>query len=128
MPRQKKTAHVAEKLEHKLAGYKAIDPKLDLGNNCNVETLEKTIVKLREKINSYNSALSVIDSSQVEITELEKTLNQLSEKFLLGIAFRYGKDSNEYQLAGGVTTKERVRKSMATRIKGNVAPALANQG
>jgi hypothetical protein len=124
MPRQKKTAHVADKLEHKLAGLKAIDPKLDLGNNCNISNLEGTIVKLRDRVNAYNQALSIIDSSQVEIAELEKSLNQLSEKFLLGVAFRYGKDSHEYELAGGVPTKERIRKSMATRIKRSSVPAL----
>jgi hypothetical protein len=124
MPRQKKTAHVADRLEHKLAGLKAIDPQLDLGNNCNIITLENTIVKLRDRVNAYNQALAIIDSSQVEITELERSLNKLSEQFLLGVAFQYGKDSHEYELAGGIPTRERVRKSMATRIKKSSVPAL----
>ncbi|WP_162423332.1 hypothetical protein [Myxacorys almedinensis] len=37
---------------------------------------------------------------------------------LLGVAFEYGRDSHQYELAGGVRTSDRVRKSMRTRIKG----------
>ncbi len=117
MPRQKKTAHIAEKLEHKLASLKAIDPNLDLGENCNITVLQSSIDQLRDKITTYNNALSIIDSSQSEIAQLEKFLNTLGTKFQLGVAFRYGKDSEQYKLVGGTTTSDRMRKSVATRYK-----------
>ncbi len=119
MPRQKKTAHIAEKLEHKLASLKAIDPNLDLGEDCNVNVLQDSIDQLREKITTYNNALSIIDSSQSEIAQLEKFLTTLGTKFQLGIAFKYGKDSEQYKLVGGTTTSDRMRKSVATRYKAN---------
>jgi hypothetical protein len=128
MPRQKKTAHIAEKLEHKLASFKALDPDLNLGEDCNLAILQDSISELRDKINTYNNALSVIDSSQSEIAQLEKFLNTLGTKFQLGIAFKYGKDSEEYKLVGGVTTSERVRKSIATRYKGKTELATKAQG
>jgi hypothetical protein len=127
MPRQKKTAHIAEKLEHKLASLKAIDPNLDLGEDCNVSTLQDSISELRDKITTYNNALSIIDSSQSEIAQLEKFLNTLGTKFQLGIAFKYGKDSEEYKLVGGVTTSDRIRKSIATRYKGKTELAMESQ-
>ena len=124
MPRQKKTAHIAEKLEHKLASLKAIDPNLDLGENCNITVLQSSIDELRDKITTYNNALSVIDSSQSEIAQLEKFLNTLGTKFQLGIAFKYGKDSEQYKLVGGTTTSDRMRKSLATRYKTNPEIAM----
>jgi hypothetical protein len=127
MPRQKKTAHIAEKLEHKLASLKAIDPNLDLGEDCNLSVLQGAIDQLRDKITTYNDALSIIDSSQSEIVNLEKFLSTLATKFHLGIAFKYGKDSEEYKLIGGVTTRERIRKSVATRHKGKPELAIATQ-
>ncbi|AUB35926.1 ATPase involved in DNA repair [Nostoc flagelliforme CCNUN1] len=36
---------------------------------------------------------------------------------LLGVAFKYGKDSHEYQMAGGVRKSDRIRKSTATRLR-----------
>ena len=35
----------------------------------------------------------------------------------MGIGFKYGKDSREYEMAGGVRKSERIRKSRATRLK-----------
>jgi hypothetical protein len=117
MPRQRKTAHVAEKIEHRLAGLRAIDPNLDLGEGCSVATIQNTVEQLREKVNAYNDALALIDSTQIDIENLEKQLNQLSQKAMLGIAFKYGKDSDEYRLAGGTPTSEVIRKAVATRLK-----------
>ncbi|MBW4540393.1 MAG: hypothetical protein KME43_14790 [Myxacorys chilensis ATA2-1-KO14] len=117
MSRQKKTAHVAEKIEHRLAGLKAIDPNLDLGEGCSVIAIQSTVEQLRNQVNAYNDALAVIDSTQINIQNLEKQLNQLGQKAMLGIAFKYGKDSDQYRLAGGTPTSEVVRKGIATRLK-----------
>ncbi|WP_442946450.1 MULTISPECIES: hypothetical protein [unclassified Nostoc] len=68
-----------------------------------------------------------IDSSKVEIEELEQTLGTFSEKMLMGIGFKYGKDSREYEMAGGVRKSERIRKSRATRLK-TVAQKASSQG
>ena len=38
---------------------------------------------------------------------------------LMGVGFKYGKNSNEYELAGGVRDSERIRKSRLTRLKSN---------
>jgi hypothetical protein len=117
MSRQKKTAHVAEKSEHRLAGLKAINPNLDLGEGCNVIIIQDTIDQLRDRVNTYNDALAMIDSTQIDIQNLEKHLTQLSQKALLGIAFKYGRNSDQYRLAGGTPTSEAVRKGTASRLK-----------
>lgn len=117
MARKKRTSRVLEKAELRSAGLKAIDPTLDFGDARNMNNLTHFMEQLRSKIDAYNTALSVIDSSQTEIEQLEKTLGDLSEKMLIGVAFKYGKDSPEYEMAGGVRKSDRIRKSTASRLK-----------
>jgi HAMP domain-containing protein len=117
MARKKRTSRVLEKAELRTAGLKAIDPTLDFGDARTVNNLTQLMEQLRSKIDAYNTALSVIDSSQTEIEQLEKTLGDLSEKMLIGVAFTYGKDSPEYEMAGGVRKSDRIRKSTASRLK-----------
>ncbi|MFB2983689.1 hypothetical protein [Microseira sp. BLCC-F43] len=117
MARKKRTSRVLEKAELRSAGLKAIDPTLDFGDARTLNNLTQLIEQLRTKIDAYNTALSVIDSSQTEIEELEKSLGALSEKMLIGVAFKYGKDSREYEMAGGVRKSDRIRRSRMSRLK-----------
>lgn len=82
-----------------------------------MKNLTQLIEELRNQIDGHNTALTVVDSSKARIEELEQSLGILSEKMLIGIAFKYGKDSHEYEMAGGVRKSERIRKSRATRLK-----------
>lgn len=126
MSLRKRTSRILESAELRFAGLKAIDTNLDLGDAYNLKSLTQLIEQLRTKIEAHNTALSTIDSSKVEIEELEKTLGTFSEKMLMGIGFKYGKDSREYEMAGGVRKSERIRKSRATRLK-NVAQKASSQ-
>lgn len=120
MSRKKRTSRILEKAELRTAGLKAIDPQLDFGNSCNLVYLTEAIAQLRAKIEAYNTALSIVDSSKGEIAELEKILGDLTEKMLIGVAFKYGKDSQEYEKAGGVRKSDRVRRAANSRIKARV--------
>ncbi|MDZ8093895.1 MAG: hypothetical protein RM049_32920 [Nostoc sp. DedQUE04] len=124
MPRQKRTYRVLEKAELRIAGLKAIDPSMDFGDARNLQNVAQVIQQYRSKIDAYNTTLAVIDSYKSEMKELEKTLSDLSEKMLLGVAFKYGKDSYEYQMAGGVRKSDRIRKSRATRLKSTLEEAV----
>ncbi|MEH2385855.1 MAG: hypothetical protein V7K14_08770 [Nostoc sp.] len=117
MSRKKRTSRVLEKAELRTSGLRAIDLNLDLGDACNLKNMIQLIDQLRIKIDAHNTALSVIDSSKTEIEELEQSLGNFSEKMLMGVGFRYGKDSYEYEMAGGVRKSERIRKSRLTRLK-----------
>lgn len=117
MPRQKRTSRRLENTELRAAGLKAIDPDLDFGDSRSLSNLTAMIEQLRTKIDAYNTALSVIDSSRTEIALLEKAMGELSDQMLIGVAFRYGKDSREYEMAGGVRKSERIRRSVNNRIK-----------
>ncbi|MCC5666353.1 hypothetical protein LC653_21140 [Nostoc sp. CHAB 5784] len=126
MSLRKRTSRVLESAELRFSGLKAINANLDLGDDYNLKSLTQLIEQLRVKIEAHNTALSTIDSSKVEIEELEQILGTFSEKMLMGIGFKYGKDSREYEMAGGVRKSERIRKSRATRLK-TVAQKASSQ-
>ncbi|MBN3891235.1 MAG: hypothetical protein ACYTXT_10310 [Nostoc sp.] len=117
MPRQKRTYRVLEKAELRMSGLKAIDPSMDFGDARNLQNITQIIQQYRSKIEAYNTTLALIDSYKNEMKDLETTLSDLTEKMLLGVAFKYGKDSYEYQMAGGVRKSDRIRKSTATRLR-----------
>ncbi|MBW4418093.1 MAG: hypothetical protein KME13_02545 [Myxacorys californica WJT36-NPBG1] len=117
MPRLKKTSRTLERIELRVAGLQAIDPLMNFGDDRDLRNITQLIEQLRNKISAYNTALSVIDSSKAEIHTLETTLNDLAEKMLIGVAFKYGKDSSEYEMAGGVKKSDRIRRSTASRLK-----------
>ncbi|MBD2210408.1 hypothetical protein H6G27_11030 [Nostoc linckia FACHB-104] len=117
MPRERQKSRILEKAQLRTYGLHAIDPNIDFGENRNLEGMRDLIEKLRNKMLAYNTALVTLNTYKSEIKDLEKTLGDLCERMLLGVAFRYGKDSHQYELAGGVRTSKRVRKSTVTRAK-----------
>lgn len=112
--------------EVRAAGLAAIDPTIDFGNDRSLSNLNTQISQLQAKINVYNTALTAIDSLRSQIQEQEKALNALSAQMLLGVAFEYGNDSTEYQMAGGVRKRDRVRRSSAARLKPDDTGSLAS--
>ncbi|MDZ8187559.1 MAG: hypothetical protein RMX96_22250 [Nostoc sp. ChiSLP02] len=117
MARQKRTYRVLERAELRVSGLKAIDPSMDFGENRSLQNITEIIQQYRDEIDTYNTALTTIDSSAGKMDQFEKVLNDLIEKMLIGVAFKYGKDSLEYEMAGAVRKSDRIRKSKATRLK-----------
>lgn len=117
MTLQKCTSRILEKAQLRTSGLKAIDPNIDFGDTRNLKNMTQLIEQLRTKIDAYNTALAVIDSSKTEIKNLEKNLRELSEKMLIAVAFKYGRDSREYEMAGAVRESESVRRSLVSRLK-----------
>ncbi|WP_427161857.1 hypothetical protein ACQFX9_09920 [Aliinostoc sp. HNIBRCY26] len=117
MPRKKRSSRILEKAEFRVAGLKAIDPNLTFDNTCNLQNLTQLINQFHNMLDDYNAAIAMIDSSKKKLDEMEKNLGQISDKMLMGVGFKYGKNSNEYEIAGGVRDSERVRKSRLTRLK-----------
>ncbi|WGV26999.1 hypothetical protein [Halotia branconii] len=117
MARQKRTSRVLEKAELRLSGLKSIVPDIKFDEDYNLEKMIVSIEHLRTKIEVYNTALSVVDSSKTEIEEMEQNLRQFCEKMLMIVAIKYGKDSREYEMAGGIRNSDRIRKIRASRLK-----------
>ena len=126
MPSNKRTYRVLEKAELRASGMKLIVPRIKFEEDYTLEKLIESIEQLRNKIDVHNSALAIVDSSLTEVEEMEKNLSQLSEKLLMVVAIKYGKDSAEYEMAGGVRNSDRVRKMRSSRLK-NIAEQTSDK-
>lgn len=126
MSRKKRTSRMLENVELRSAGLKAIDPTMDFGDVRTLANLTAQMGQLRAKLDAYNTALAIIDSSKTEIDALEKTLGDLADQMLIGVAFKYGKNSREYEMAGGVRKSERIRRSTVSRLKAGADEQTSN--
>lgn len=109
MPRPKRSSKVLDRAERRSAAIKAIDATLDLGNGHTVDSFNSVIAATRTKLFAYNSSLSTVDAAQTVLVEAEKELMELTAHILLSVAAKYGKDSYEYEMAGGTRRSERKR-------------------
>lgn len=128
MTRPKRTSRMLEKAELRSASLKAVDPTMNFGDARTMTNLTTQIEQLRTKLDAYNTALAIIDSSRTEIQDLEKSLGNLSDQMLIGVAFKYGKDSREYEMAGGVRKSERIRRSTVSRLKAGTEGQSSSNG
>ncbi|MDZ8068173.1 MAG: hypothetical protein RMY64_21510 [Nostoc sp. DedQUE08] len=126
MSRQKRTSRVLEKAELRASGMKSIIPSIKFEEDYTLEKLIDSIEQLRNKIDVHNSALAIVDSTLTEVEDMEKNLKQFSEKMLMVVAIKYGKDSAEYEMAGGVRNSDRLRKMRASRLK-NIAEQASDK-
>ncbi|MEL6453716.1 MAG: hypothetical protein AAFQ40_03240 [Cyanobacteria bacterium J06623_5] len=125
MARRKKTSSaILAKATKRLSGLKSINPKLDFGNGKSVVSFEKEIVHMQSKLQEYNTLLSKADQASNELELLEKKLTDLTARMLSGVAMNYGRNSNEYEMAGGVRTGERKRKRVQPEEPQAAEPAM----
>jgi uncharacterized protein YukE len=107
MARKKRTSTISGKAKTRLAGLKSIDPALDLGNGMTVAAFEGVINQTDDSVDDYNTTLSSLDNKLNTIKSNESTLADWYERMLTGVATRFGKDSTEYEMAGGTRKSER---------------------
>lgn len=121
MARRKRDSKVLGLLQKRIAGMTSIQPNLDLGAGVSVASLSKVHSALGDALAHYNKLLSDVDAALNTVQDLEKQGRELAERALVGIAARYGKDSTEYEQAGGTRRSERRR---ATFVKpANTVPS-----
>ncbi|NEO13481.1 MAG: hypothetical protein F6K59_05565 [Moorea sp. SIO3F7] len=114
MARLKRSSRKLMNAERRLASLKSINARLDLGNGMTIQELEASIQSVREKLETYNTILSTVDAAYNNLLEAEEVLTDISEKMLLAVAVKYGKNSFEYEMAGGVRKSERKRRIRRT--------------
>lgn len=124
MGRSKRMSKVLDKANARAAGLRAVGA-FDFGNGLNTTAYEGALSDVRAKLDEYNQALSAVDEKYNSLLAAEKTLQDLSERVLAGVAAKYGKDSSEYEQVGGVRKSE--RKRSASR-KTSPEPAASTGG
>ena len=115
MARIKKTSKIIEDAKTRLAGLKSIDFNLDLGNGITVAVFEDKLKKAGDSLESYNTSLSIADEKRNTFEIAAADLNDMYERVLLGVGAKFGKDSIEYEKAGGTRKSERKRPSKSEK-------------
>ncbi len=122
MPKLRRNLLSLTKAERRLEGLRAVNPALNFGNGLSVSAYSTMIEDVREKLAAYNMALSMVDKAQNALNEAERSLNDFSEHMLLSVASKYGKSSDEYEMAGGTRkTSRRRSRSISTNEENSVA-------
>ncbi len=96
-----------DKADRRLANLKSIDENLNLGHGLNIKTYTRLIEKTRTTLETHNTLVSDIHESRRNLTELEKTLSEMTGRMLMGVATKYGRSSPQYGKAGGSIRKGR---------------------
>lgn len=108
MARKKRTSPAADKATQRASALASISPTLDLGNGLTLAAYNAAInAPTTGKLAVYNATLSQLDGQLNDLQAAEKSLNTLSESMLAGTGVKFGKDSDEYEQAGGVRKSER---------------------
>lgn len=107
MRRQKRNSRALTKAERRIEGLQMIHRDLDFGNGFSIADYNTKVQQLREKLAVYNQTKTMMEKTQNALVDAEKELNSYSEHMLLSVASRYGKDSDEYGMAGGTRKSDR---------------------
>jgi hypothetical protein len=91
----------------RLASVKSIDPELDLGNGINVPNYGEQVTLLADLVSRYNTTLSTLDDMYNEFAAQNLAVRDWNERILTGVATKYGKNSSQYEMAGGTKKSER---------------------
>ena len=97
------------------ASLASISATLDLGGDITLVGFKAVIGDAETKLNEYNTKLSELDDYLNALVALEKSVTDWSERMLSGVATKFGKDSSEYEKAGG--TRKSERKKMVRKPK-----------
>ena len=123
---RQRTSPALETAQRRLNGLKYLNPHLDLGNGISAKQFATLTDELDTKLTAYNATLTSLDHSRAEIEALEERLRKVSERVLITMASLYGKESDEYEIAGGVKRVSRKATAAATPTSANkLAPAVA---
>jgi hypothetical protein len=109
MGRLRRTSKIIDQAETRANGLKSKEKDYDLGNGLTATSYDQKIAAVRTKLNTYNQTLAVADDQLNDFLAAEQALSALSSRVLAAVKAKYGADSSEYELAGGVRTSERKR-------------------
>jgi hypothetical protein len=121
MSRPTRSSRILIKTIQRVAGMRMIADPLDFGNGLSLSAYDAKNQALQKLLSDYNIRLEELDHLGDAIDTAEKELGSYAEKMLMCVATRYGKQSLQYENAGGVRRKSR----SATKTAPSPAPAVA---
>jgi hypothetical protein len=111
-----RTSSTIEKAQKRNLAIQSIDPSLDLGNGLTVSSFTTLINNTQQKVDRYNLAISSLTQLYSEMMEYEKLLADQHERMLNGVSSKYGRNSTEYEMAGGRKRATKRKTKVSTTI------------
>jgi len=122
MARLKRGSVTLDKAMRRIAGMRSINGLVRFSDGLSLAEYDTRIQALQSQLSSYNTLLSGLDEMAGRITLMEQELGIYSEKMLMGVATRYGKDSLEYMQAGGTQRRRTLRRPSDATPADTIAP------
>lgn len=113
MARRKRNSDILVRAERRIESLRSINEALDFGNGLTLAAYVSVIDELRLRLAAYNTALSTVDKLADDVDTIEQAAMEISEKMLMGVGSRYGRTSQEYEMAGG-SRRKTSRRAKAT--------------
>jgi hypothetical protein len=106
MAYRRKSSEIIAEAQERAGNLRAIDPNLDLGNGLTLAAYDTKITESQAALDAYNGLLAQADAAGNDFRAVEKQLRDLSSQMLSGVKVKYGRDSNEYEMAGGTRASD----------------------
>jgi len=114
---KKRVSTVLSNAEDRARRLSTIEPDMELAG-LRLADYQAQIASGRQLLDKYNSLLTEADMMADQFDNQETVLRDLSERMLMGIATRYGKNSPQYEAAGGVRKSERRKPAPKAKAEG----------
>ena len=113
----KRQSAALAKAQDRLRGLQTLHPNLDLGYGLTLPDYAQLIDTVDRQLQAHNAALAATDRTRIELTATEATLSDLSSRILTAIVAQYGKESKEYEMAGGTPPSRAKRAKKAIIVE-----------
>lgn len=106
MAYKRRSSTVVDQANQRLIGIKQISPTPTFPAGISIAATEQKKQDIEALLLQYNSLLAQADQVLDRIVDGEKELRGMNTKLLTAVGLLYGKDSPEYEAAGGTRTSE----------------------
>ena len=111
MARRKRKSPLIEKAKLRAVALASISPTLDLGGEVTLPAYKAATSIAEAKLDAYNTKLSELDHYLNELVAQETKIRDWTERMLAGVAAKFGKNSSEYEKAGGTRKSEHKKRT-----------------
>lgn len=114
MARKAKTDRELIPQRVRLSKIKSVEADFTANENVSVAKLEENIRQSEAILDEYNQMLAASAAKANEYDASVRKGMDLSERLLDAVGLKYGKDSNEYEMAGGTRKSDRKKPAKKT--------------
>jgi hypothetical protein len=93
---QTRGSSAIELAQRRIALLMEIDENLDLGHGLTIGYYRSEVELRRQELENHNRLKAAFETSCQRMREMDKTITQLDDRMMSGVATKFGKTSREY--------------------------------